>query len=1243
MRRFELSEGTSNKFWEVDVEGNALTVRFGRIGTNGQTQTKEFASAEKATAEHDKLVKEKTKKGYAEVAASGTLAAVAPKPAPTPTPSPTPSPSPNPPQTPSPNPNPPSTPNPPPRSVIDSVAWTDSALRAIAPIRGSSLVTPRAPDARATYATIRKAAQGYDALLAKGLKRPNADRDKITAVRALFAETSAPEKLDLETQAAAFALIGKPLSWNDDDRSADFVRFWIAAEGAAFAFRAYARSSELATSAKHDDHVAVLTAGADAGEQEWWRVRGEPPWRALRLADVLASEAEHAELVALASELRAKSSVPARAGFAAALAHPAWCKADADVAIGTPTPHGLPAWFWPLLLGLESIDDVKAAIARTSPHVWTVVAGVDAIRFDVVARFGPSAAELLVPLVKEAGVGGADRVRSLAEAVALIVTDEVTELFLGSLGSKELRPIAAEYLTAHPELSFERLAHVATQKGANGDTAKSLLRPIVASHPELARKIKDALAPAARAVLDSLESAANVAEADPSELPRVLREPPWTTKKKLAPPRVVTGLTPLAFEEKIDWRPGERDKLGAREGWLAESKDKKTLDKVRAVSASAPAPNERSWNMQNASILAQLPVADLLALAPSLDLGRFNWSYYGVADVLLARHELPILDFVLRFAREVDGVTGAEVLARVDSPRVATHMADALVRLKKGKPHAIDWLTHHPEAAAIGLVPAAVGPAGKARELAETALRFVARAHRDVVERIAKRFGADAESAVRDVLDFDPLFTFPSKLPKMPAFWNAGAVTPPLLAGRAKALPVAAVDALGTMLAFSTIEDPYPGIAEVKEACDARSLAEFAWDLFQAWLVAGAPSKEQWAFLAMAHFGDDECARKLTPLVRAWPGEAAHARAVTGLDVLARIGTDVALMHLHGIAQKLKFKGLQEKAREKIDQIAEARGLSAEELADRLVPDLGLDDDGSLALDFGPRKFRVVFDETLKPAVLDEAGKRVPDLPKPKQSDDAEKSKAATETWKALKKDAKTIAGSQLLRLEVAMCTQRRWSVDVYRQFLLEHPLLFHIVRRLVWGVYDRAGKLASTFRVAEDRSLASAKDDAYDLPDGAEVGIVHRLELDDAQAASWGQVFGDYEILQPFAQLSREIATPTEKEKAATKLERVVGLTVPTGKVLGLDHRGWRRGPPQDGGVVCWYEKPLGGERVAWLDLDPGIFTGMVSEAPEQKLGGVTIAKGGDGWRPEKQIPLGEIGPIAFSELLRDLESLRG
>ena len=64
-RRFELEEGTSSKFWEIELDGCDLTTRWGRIGSNGQSKTKTFASPEKARVEHDKLIAEKTGKGYA--------------------------------------------------------------------------------------------------------------------------------------------------------------------------------------------------------------------------------------------------------------------------------------------------------------------------------------------------------------------------------------------------------------------------------------------------------------------------------------------------------------------------------------------------------------------------------------------------------------------------------------------------------------------------------------------------------------------------------------------------------------------------------------------------------------------------------------------------------------------------------------------------------------------------------------------------------------------------------------------------------------------------------------------------------------------------------------------------------------------------------------------------------------------------------------------------------------------------
>jgi DNA ligase-1 len=67
VRRFEFSEGHSNKFWEISVVGTHVTVHFGRIGTTGQTQMKSFPDSAAANKHVEKLIGEKVKKGYVPV------------------------------------------------------------------------------------------------------------------------------------------------------------------------------------------------------------------------------------------------------------------------------------------------------------------------------------------------------------------------------------------------------------------------------------------------------------------------------------------------------------------------------------------------------------------------------------------------------------------------------------------------------------------------------------------------------------------------------------------------------------------------------------------------------------------------------------------------------------------------------------------------------------------------------------------------------------------------------------------------------------------------------------------------------------------------------------------------------------------------------------------------------------------------------------------------------------------------
>ncbi|MET9887020.1 WGR domain-containing protein [Streptomyces sp. NPDC006430] len=63
----ELSQdgGGAHKFYEVTVDGTAVSVRYGRIGSDGQVQCSSFPTVEKARAAAAKKIGEKVRKGYA--------------------------------------------------------------------------------------------------------------------------------------------------------------------------------------------------------------------------------------------------------------------------------------------------------------------------------------------------------------------------------------------------------------------------------------------------------------------------------------------------------------------------------------------------------------------------------------------------------------------------------------------------------------------------------------------------------------------------------------------------------------------------------------------------------------------------------------------------------------------------------------------------------------------------------------------------------------------------------------------------------------------------------------------------------------------------------------------------------------------------------------------------------------------------------------------------------------------------
>ncbi|MEM9191630.1 MAG: DUF4132 domain-containing protein, partial [Myxococcota bacterium] len=711
--------------------------------------------------------------------------------------------------------------------------------------------------------------------------------------------------------------------------------------------------------------------------------------------------------------------------------------------------------------------------------------------------------EVLPRLLKKPGYGPLHKTppRNVLEAILLIGTDEAVRLAAKYVGHRVLGAQATEFFQRHPD----RRALLS----GGGDAAKELLVRL------------DRLAG---------QQAKAGPEAAPTDVPALLRDRAWRRPKRTPKSTVVPDVTiPEPYDERFELQVplGDHPKL---EGKALEEWRKEIATGRGAVDA------EYVYHQRSASSYLVPPDEGLAAWVD----GR-GWCALGLGW-FLQRHGSDALVGLLHGRRlgHLDYEDAGEWITALEamiSPKTAPVWARIRRSRKRWRPAAEAWLRQHAEIATLGLVPVAVGREGKDRKDAEDALLFLLRTgQRNTIEQVAARYSTEVQSALTQILSRD-WRVVDAKPPKLPPFLRSTDL-PPLRLRAGGILGADDRDAWIELLSVAPADYPaFVGEESLRDAFDSESLESFVATLFELWAAADGPGKHDWMLRAMVALPFEATTRRLAMLARGW-ARSKQAPARRACEALASIGSDVALLHLGHIAATTRFQTLRGEAEKHLEEVARTRGLSRDDLEDRIVPDLGLAVDGTLDVSFGDRTFRASVDPALQVYLIDGDNTRVPAFPRGRKSDgDPALRREAKARFDAFKKDVQSIADRQKRRAERAMVLGRSWSLADARRYFFDHPLARHLARGLVWQC-EAAG-----FRVAEDGTFATVDDEELELFEDAEVRIAHPLNL--AECAAWTDRFADYEVVQPFPQLGRATAAPQDDELPRRTVDRAAGTSV--------------------------------------------------------------------------------------------------
>src|SRR5262249_7663108 len=184
----------------------------------------------------------------------------------------------------------------------------------------------------------------------------------------------------------------------------------------------------------------------------------------------------------------------------------------------------------------------------------------------------------------------------------------------------------------------------------------------------------------------------------------------------------------------------------------------------------------------------------------------------------------------------------------------------------------------------------------------------------------------------------------------------------------------------------------------------------------------------------------ERAAAPVARYIKEWYGtRAAQGKALVAM--LAWIDHPSATQVMLAIGNRFRTTSIQEEATRQAEALADRKGWTLAELADRTVPTAGFDESGELELSYGARTFKARLLPDFKIELFNPEGKKIASLPEPRQDDEEELAKTSRKSLSAARKEIKSIVDLQTDRLYEALCTGRDWSYPDWNAYLNGHPV----------------------------------------------------------------------------------------------------------------------------------------------------------------------------------------------------------
>lgn len=258
---------------------------------------------------------------------------------------------------------------------------------------------------------------------------------------------------------------------------------------------------------------------------------------------------------------------------------------------------------------------------------------------------------------------------------------------------------------------------------------------------------------------------------------------------------------------------------------------------------------------------------------------------------------------------------------------------------------------------------------------------------------------------------------------------------------------------------------------------------------------------------------------------------------------------------LEAVLARARYPFLRRRLNVALDRIAETAGVERVDLEELTVPtyDLLLAGGISIPVGDGRAELAITGPSRVDLTWVTSTGRHQASVPAAMRRF----APVVVTSVRELRAEVRRQLSAQRHRIESLLAEDRTWTPEQWMVRYLEHPVVGHIARGLIWRVGD--AERHATFMVC-DGAPSDARGALVEIPAGSVISLWHPLEAGACEVRAWRVAVESGPGRQPFRQAHRETFRPRPEDKLDRFASRAfAGRVVEQSRLAALCRaRGW-------------------------------------------------------------------------------------